>query len=596
MSTGQELTYELLNLGGGHVDGLPAQHIQDNEAELLSNWIPVGSKLKRRDGTRRITSVAYSENLTSLFPYKLSEGTWLLLVGSLSTVAKLDGGGLVPLTVADGLTYASLTDPWHFRQFKDEVLGARKGTGTLKRITQDTIQDAGIAAPTVAPTITDGGAGSVEAGDYVPVYTFYNPNTAAESNPSPPGTKLTLAASKRRAWTGIGTAVNGQVGARRLYVTLPNQTGEYYFVATINDNFTTTFDDNVKQADLGRQVSFDNGLPPGNIELVEIWRERSWISDGREVFFSNIFAGISNSQGFGEFNRIPVYPDDGHKIRVLYANGAQLMVGKTNAVHFIVSAGGGFSLETLSDKHGCIAPESMKSAERLLFWYSGENVYRSDGVNVVSISTVKIRKLLDKIPESMREKVVGTVYPKDSLYVLTFSQGSTTQNQKSIAYNYKTDTWAPLDFPNGIAPAFIGDFYDTNFAHVLYALFYDKHVYQLFSGNDDFGNAIVATFRGKGLGLDHQGLMKGSRRLSVLCTTAAESLTLKIFNDGSLTPATSRVVSLDQTREWKRYSLSTLGKLAANLQIGIEYSGRTPIELSGVILEAMGFKRMGRVA
>lgn len=595
MSRGEPILYELMSLGGGQVDGQAPEHIQDHECELVENYIPIGTRLVRRDGSERVTNTAYSENVTALFPFKRSTGAWLLLAGTLTGVAKLDGGALVTLPVGDGQAYASRTDPWHFRQYRDKVLTVRRGTGTMKVTTEDTVMDAGIPRPSAAPTISDGGAGSLDAGAYVPVFTFYDQNTSAESNPSDAGSKLTLAANKRASWTGIGVSLNGQVNARRLYRTLPDQPGEYYFVAQINDNFTTTHDDNKVQADLGRQVSFDNGLPPAGLELLEVWRERAFVSDGTEVFYSNIFAGISNVQGFGEFNHFPVVPDDGHRIRVLHAHGSQLIIGKTNAVHYIVPAGGGFSREVLSDNHGCVSPFSMKTAERLLFWYSGDNVYRSDGVNVVSITTIKVRKALDRIPDTMKEKVVAAVLPQLSLYILSVSQGSATQNELMLAYNYKTDVWTTLKLPSGVCPAFMGDFFDTNYAQVLYASLYDGHIVQLFAGSDDFGTPITARARGKGLGLDRPTFKKGNRRISLLCSSASENVTVRIYNDGSATPAAERTVSLDQAAEWKRIALHTMGKLGLTIQWEVEYAGRSGFELSGVVLEAVGFKRMGRV-
>jgi hypothetical protein len=597
VARGEAILYELLSLGGGQVDGIPPEHIQDHECEMIENFIPIGTRLRARNGiygTTRVTATPYGENVTSLFPFKLSTGMWLLLAGTVTGLAKLDGDALVALPVSDGQVYASSASPWHFRQYKNEVLAVRRATGTMKRVTRDNVMDAGIPAPSVAPTIADGGPGNLDAGDFVPVFTFYVQATAAESNPSPAGATLTQGANRQLAWGNIGVSLNGQVDARRLYRTLPSQPGEYYFVAQINDNFTTTYTDNVIVANQGRQVSFDNGLPPPGIDLLEIWRERAWVSDGTEVYYSNIHAGISNVQGFGEFNHFPVTPDDGHRIVVLHAHGAQLIIGKTNAVHYVIPAGGGFSREVLSDKHGCIAPFSMKTAERLLFWYSGDNVYRSDGVNVVSISTIKIRKKLDLIPETMKDKVVAAVLPELSLYILTVSQGSLTQNEAMLVYNYKTDVWTTSRLPDATCPAFIGDFFDTNQAQVLYAALYDGHVYQLFSGADDFGTPILAIVRGKGLGLDRPTFRKGVRRLSLLCDTVPETVTVRMYRDLNFATA-DRTVSLDQNTEWKRFSLSTMGLLGLTLQWEVEYEGRSPLELSGVVLEAVGFRRMGKV-
>ncbi len=617
MAQGQRLKYEVLNLGGGHVDGIPAQHIEDTEAASLINWIPFGSKVRRRDGTRRVTTYPYSERVTSLFPLKLSLGTWLLLAGTQTGIAKFSTGSLVALPVIDGLVYPSSIDPWHFRQYRDEVLAVRRGTGSLKRVTSDLMHDAGLPAPLTAPTLADAGvAGLIEAGDYIGVFTYANSQNGAESNPSPPSNTLTLAALRKRLWTGVTTSTNGQVDSRRLYATLANQTGEYFLVGVIDNNAAASFTDNTDLAGLGRQVSFDNDLPPANLELLEIFRERAWVSDGRDLFYSNIIGGQSNVQGFGAFNLITVSPDDGHRISVLHAHGAQLIVGKTNAIYFVTGAGGAFALDTLSDKHGCVAPLSMQTAERLLFWYSGENVYRSDGINVVSISTVKVRAVLDAIPEAMKIRVVGAIYPRLSLYVLSVSGGG-ERNEKMMAYNYKTDVWSLLDLQTVttvIAPevdvcpfcptdaadsptsfAFLGDFFDVDSEQVLFGSLYDGHVYRFLNGDRDVGALISARYRGKALGLDQAALLKGIRRLSLLCPSVVGAVTVSIFNDGSPTAAASRTVSLLQPREWKRISLSTMGRLGATVQVGIDYTARHTVELDGFVLEAMGFKRSGPV-
>jgi hypothetical protein len=619
MAQGTRLKYEVLNMGGGHVDGLPAEHIEDTEAAALFNWLPFGSKVRRRDGTRRVSTYPFTERVTSIFPLKISLGAWLLLAGVQTGIAKFVAGSLVKLPIIDGRTYPSNIFPWHMRQYRNEVFATRRGTGSLKRVTSDLMHDAGIAAPTVAPVLADGGAGGlIEAGDYIGVYTYYNSTNGAESNPSPPSAPATIIALHKRDWSSVTSSTNGQVDSRRLYVTLANQTGEYFFAGTIPNNAAGTFTDNTPLAGLGRQVSFDNNLPPSNLELVELFRERLFVSDGRDVFFSNIIGGQSNVQGFGVFNVIPVTPDDGHRISVLHAHGQQLIVGKTNAIFFITAAGGAFALDVLSDNHGCIAPLSMKTAERLLFWYSGENVYRSDGINVVSISTVKIRKILDAIPESMKEKVVGAVYPRLSLYVLSMSNG-TERNGVMCAYNYKTDVWAPMDLqavsnvispeldvcatcptppvvtPSPTAFAFLGDYHDQTNEQIIFSSLYDGHIYQFMSGDRDVGVNISARYLGKKLGLDQGALLKGIRRLTLLCPSVVGSVTVSVYNDGSPTAAASRTVSLSQPREWKRVSLSTMGRLAASVQIGIEYAGRADLELDGFVLEAMGFKRSGPV-
>lgn len=592
MSVGEPLTFDVPSLGGGLNQGLPITAIEDSEAVALENFFTFGTKAKRRRGSSQITSSAYSEALTALFAYKRATGAWLLLVGTLTGIAKLDGSALVALPVFDGGSYASSTHPWHFRQYKDEVLAARKSAGTLKRVTADSVMDAGIPEPSSSPTLADGGAGVLAAGDYGYVVTFLNRTTEAEGNPSDVVT-ITLGANKQVSLTNIPVSTNGQVNGRNIYRTVKDQAGKYFFVAQLADNFTTSYVDNVDQDDLGDEASFDNGEPPDLVELVEMWLERGWVSDGTDLFFSQ----IGNPQGYGEFDIIQVYPDDGHEIRGLLAFGARLMVGKTNAMHFIARAGGTFTLQTLSDKHGLMAAHTLQTAEGLIFWYSGDNIMRSEGVNVHSITTTKLRTALDAIPAAMKEKAIGFVNPEESQYWFVCSAGSETENEVAYIYNYKTDSWSgPHDWPFG-AVNYVGSFFDENLERIIYAVGEDANVWQLNTGRKDGSSFISARIRTKGYGFDSPGVMKGLRRLSLLCSQIAETVTVRAYVDGSSTAAAERTgVSLNVPDAWKRIALHTLGTLGAVVQVEVEYAGESDFELEALLLELQAFPaRRGKV-
>lgn len=604
MSVGKELRAVLGDLGGSLNEGQSAAELQDNEHTLLENFYQFGGKLRTRAGRREIASPAVADVMTTLAAYKLAVGDWLLIAGTTARFLKQSGQQLVliPLADAPASGYASSFHPWWFRQYKDIVLAARKETGTLKRITPDFAQNAGIVGPSGAPTIADGGAGAKGAGDYYPVYTFYNRDTTVESNPSPVGAKVTLGANKRLTWTNVGISTNGQVNARRLYLTLANQQGEYYFVKQIEDNFTTgPIDDNVIEADLGRQVSFDNGLPPAIVNAIEVWNDRLFTTDGKEVAFSQL--GLTEC--FSEFSVIPVYPDDGHQIRGLTAWGDRLAIPKTNAVHYLLGAGPSrFELRTLTDKHGCASGHSMKTAEGGLFWYSGENVYLSEGVGARSITTVKIRRTLDLIPDDSKEFVTAEIWPQLSQYRLLIDTGS-GRNDLVLVYNYKTDSWTTYKYPYAVggihpftayAPRYMTRFFDEGYGEVLYAINYGNKVDELEFGTDDAGLDIVAKQRGKGLGYGEAGLQKAVRRIQVLTPALSGAvMTARAYNDLDTSVAIAdRSFSLSG-KGWKRARLSTLGKLAALHQIELEYSGRQRLDIEGIIIEGVGFQRQGKV-
>lgn len=601
---GQLTKADLLNLGGGYNGGIPANAILDTEMADMRNFYPFGPKLVRRLGTSKVNSNAYTEQVTSLFAYKTSTGSWTLLCGTLTGLARLDGASLVPLSVPLGVSYPPSTDPWLSRQFLNISYVVRSGTGALKRASSEYFHDAGIYGPSTAPTLVQGGAGVHAAGDYYGVVTFTNLDTGAESNPSDASVKVTLAADKKVLWSAIPTSTQVQVSGRSLYRTLTDQQAEYYWVATLGDNFATIYEDNVDVADMGFQVSYRNGTPPANTSIIENWGERIWLSDGTAVFFSQYTEYGPLPESFYSASEIQVYPDDGHKIVTLLAFGDRLMVFKTNATHYIVGTdASNFTRQTLSDKHGCVAPLSAKTAEGLLIWFAGDNFYRSDGTNVDSISTSKIRNLIDNIPKSQLKNVAAAIDAEHGWYIATIAQNSDTHPSLRIIYNYKTGTWHVDSFPSALqAPTFMGDFYDSNGAPLHYGVFSDqggsqhKHVYNLMSGLDDDGAAIDAYFVTKAFGLGAEGMMKAGRRVSVRCPQTAAEATMGWLLDGSSSMHKSgRLVSLYFPEEWKRYSLSSADQLASSSQLKFAYAGMPALDVQGLIFENVTSRRMGVV-
>jgi len=106
-----------------------------------------------------------------------------------------------------------------------------------------------------------GFTGNLSAGDYKYVYTFYDTYTGAESNPSNECGPLTVADNESVEIIGLRTSSNSRVNARRLYRTVANG-GNYYLVATITDNVTSTYIDFAADTNLTLQAEFDQGVPP----------------------------------------------------------------------------------------------------------------------------------------------------------------------------------------------------------------------------------------------------------------------------------------------------------------------------------------------
>ena len=574
--------FDFTDLGGGLNEGEAWNDIMPNQATVLRNYYPFGKKLVKRGGTRKITTSApWDQNAYSMFPFKVDVDTWALLLGGQDKFGRLDGNSVSDLT-GPGIT--SGTGTWCFFQYQGYAYAMRESSGQLFRMDQYFWNTAGLAAPSTAPTIAQGAAGNLTAANYYAVVTFYNSTTGIESNPSPASSVLALAGSKTIDWSGIPVSANGFVTARRLYRTLPGQVGEYFFVGQINDNTTTTYSsENVIIADMGRAVSFNNGVPPAQLTVGVIWRERLFCTDGTDLFYSEYLL----PECFGDESILSIYPDDGHVIRAVHAFGDRLIIGKTNKIHYLVGADrSSFNVLTLSDRHGCLSHHSMKSAEGQLFWYgSGNNFYRSDGNSVQEISSVALRSTLDNVPDNRVDQIVSEIYPSLGWYVTTLPQGA-GNNSVVVVYNYKTNAWSIFDHPTD-APQFFCEFFDENLEQQLMATFYDGHVYQYQDASyfTDWGNPIECEYISGANDFGHPGYRKAIQEVWVNCPRViGGTVDVSIYNDEDTTPIVAdRSVSVDiASSAWKPFKLPVSGSPGTQIRFGIKQSDASAFELTAL--------------
>lgn len=564
------------DVGGGLNQGQPPQTIQDREWVESENFYPFGTKLRRRGGLRRLVTSAHSEQVTGVLAFRNEAGDLQTLLGAQTAIAELDGSSVVELPPQVDFSIGSSTKPWTAFEYKNIAYWLRESSNAMVRSDGTYFGSSGIDEPSTAPTLAAGAAGDIPAADFIGVYTFYNPDTGVESNPSPASAVYTHAGSAKINWSGIAVSTNSQVSARRLYRTLPDQTGEYYFVAQIDNNFDTTFTgDNVLVQDLGEAVSFDNGLPPTNLHFGAVWKERVFVSDKVDLFYSE----LGRAECFSEDSVISVFPDDGHEIRGIHAYGDRLVIGKTNKVHYLVGTDpDNFALLTLSDRHGCAAHHTMQSAEGLLFWLGFDNIYRSDGNSVVGLASVKLQDILASLDPTALEYATAVVFPSRNWYVLNVPGVAT------VVYNYKTDAWT--EFTHDAALQGLFDHYTTNFVQDLYATDDAGYVYRFADETYDYDDdgattetAIDAVLVSKPQEAGNPGAVAVMSRVYLACPQYSESITLSWLHESTV--LNTRTVSLDYDERWKTYALATRQGAKADTRFKITYSGATPIEIEG---------------
>jgi hypothetical protein len=501
----------------------------------------------------------------------------------------MSGTAMVTIARETGVSFTTSTRPVCFKQYKDVLYAARVGMGTLHRTDGNSVATAGIAAPSSAATLAQGAAGALGAGDYIGVYTYYNTASGAESNYSPVSNTLTLGASKKINWTGITASGNGQCNARRLYRTLVGQQGEYFYVDQIGDNVTTTYTgDNVLEEDQGGVAGVKNGVPPGTCLYLEIFQERAWVTDGTDLYYSEL--GLPES--YGTSNYIPVTPDDGHDISGIKAFSERLLIGKTNAVHYLTGTDEmSFELRVLTDKHGVAAHHSMVTSEGLCFWFGGDNFYMTDGNSVRSIGDVQVRDLVDDIPAASYDLVVGGVDARKGFVYFGIPYGSgITYINRILAYSYQTGDWSVQPYDSSIgAPQYFGDFTDENGKAIIYVPTYNStgHVYQFDEGGDDYGNDIACALRTKSYGFGDEDTMKFMKEIQVMISTTgeAEDIVANLYVDDDLAATDTFTLNTYGGYLWKRINLANNGKLGNYMDLELTYSGNADFKIAG-----LGFK------
>lgn len=120
----------------------------------------------------------------------------------------------------------------------------------------------GIDAPSGSVFATAQGAGgSLSAGDYSYVFTFYDGETGSESEASVACATFTAVGNDSVVVTNIEVSIDSRVTARRLYRTIADG-GTRYLLTTISDNVTTTFTDTLADSTLVTSITEDQDIPP----------------------------------------------------------------------------------------------------------------------------------------------------------------------------------------------------------------------------------------------------------------------------------------------------------------------------------------------
>lgn len=617
--------YQLLDLGGGVNQGLPPTQIAERESPDMLNLYPYGPSLKRRPGIRRETA-SYGSELTTIGRYHdASSGQSVLIVASKSGVlASYSGGSWTTLYDSGLASYR----PWTLLQYNRVGLFCRPGLDTIRwwrpsfaanatyKLRPGT-GTAGIEAPATAPTLSDGGAGALElSGDYTAVCTFYDPDTGAESDPSPASSALTLAALHQIDWSSIPASTNPRVEHVRLYRSLADMPGAYYYVGYVENGTTTYASEATNVDDMGSAVSFRNGVPPSGIVAMALHREHLFATNGIDLYFSE--PGLPES--FHALSFLRCGPDDGGLIVALLSTPDRLLVLKTNGVWYVSGDDrGSWEVHRLSDGHGCAAAASAAWSNGLAFWLGdgGREIWATDGGVPVAIGTPQIKTFLDQVSPEYLDRVVSFVYEPLGWFGISFPDTARDPDdwdeaKQTWIYDIRARVWFPWRWDaSSIAGSAtyrslrgVLSYTDTDgTVKLLGTLAGLTYVYDLMTGtgldesapsHEDEVNWSWTTKRL--VGQDAHGALQAVRRVSFLADwTPPDEFDLNSLDEAGASKA-FRVVTPQPDIEWQAFNLADVHEPRPSVQLKLSGRSSHQFELRGIQIETLQHTRRRRAA
>lgn len=374
----------------------------------------------------------------------------------------------------------------------------------------------GVYPPTTTATVASNGVGALSASaDYRYKITFVN-SQAIESDVGPVTATFTISStSGQNRLSAIPVApTSWGVNTRNIYRTLANGT-TFKRVASLADNTTTTYDDNVTDTALGVTAPTDNGVPPKYSVLV-YHQTRLFMNDAANPNFvwysevnqpytvasSNFFRIGDNAsdliKGFGVYeNALVVFcersiwlvymadstPANWKQIRVKSPHGSKSPFGiveYNNKQLFPAVQNGKFV------GFGALRGDVADTSTALLTVFAAGSELKSD----------RIEPEMFNIQESYLNLISGIVYKNRAYFAVPYGSGITANNRIEV-FDFSIEdvskrqeaAWCPW---TGLKPAQFA-IYNGN----LYFSTSDNtgFVYQLESGvYNDNGAAIDSYF------------------------------------------------------------------------------------------------------
>lgn len=484
-------------------------------------------------------------------------------------------GALSDLIMPTGVTVSS-TYRTRFATLAGSILASHGPTINIRIDPATlTVTPLSIPKPGSVPTTATGAAG-VLTGDYLYKVSFAQISGSAlvsESPLSEASAIVTLSAQKG-ALSAIPTSTADGVTSRKLYRTTAG--GAVYFpLATIADNTTTVYTDNVADASLGSTAAAtDLGNPYGTttadyLPLLLAWKNRLW-SVGNLTPDLVYFSGIDRWFAWSATNYLTLNPagQGVSGVTAFLPRRDELGVSKQHGLWKIVGTGSeSYQVIQVIAGVGVVAPESVVVISDIAYFLSEEGVYAwgSGGIENVSVDRVAAWFQTDDYFNRSRFQDAFAIWnQREGLYELHLAAAGSGVEDRWVSYDYLRRVWTGPHKTNATTPSVVAQLEDAEGMSIevlggVDGYLYRRHDAEFLDGSTSIPYAVTTLQLSGG----EPGIEKYFGELTVLTTPQASGTLTITPTVGALNASADTAFSHDLTLDRERHGRLGVGRFAS---------------------------------
>lgn len=421
------------------------------------------------------------------------------------------------------------------------------------------IKQAGVTVPTALTATKSATAGNPK-GTYEYRCTFVRGNVEGSASPN---SNVVTVNSKKIDLSNIPTGP-GDVTARNIYRT-SGYYDDFYFLATIDDNSTTTYQDDIADSVLilSKLLDKHGDAPPTGAHDICLHQSRVYYASGYRVYWSDVqnpescyVYGYVISSGSGKG-----YED----VTALYAPfNDKVVVFTQDRVLYLTVAGDAITDATFeqTDAHlGCCAKrtiknviyrreasesDSYKERHHLVYLNKNKCLVAFDG-NASIIISLEVKDLLDSIHDDHLDDCFAIHDVKNHQYILFYPSGDYSYCDKWVVWDYALHSfWAgggmklscgkSIELSSEAEQLIVGQGDST----------IGSYLYNFYDGNDHDGSAISSYFQTKFIDQRRHDIKKLYRYIDVMLDAIGNyDLTMQVFSDYNNTTTPNKSLTLN---------------------------------------------------